>query len=278
MDFVAIDFELMTHHHTSACSIGMVKVKNDFIYEKFYSLINPVPDEKTSSEPNLPVHGIPLEKACQSPDFEALFPKIRDFIDGLPIVCHNASTDIRVLRECMNHFCLSGIDTDDFTDTFALLRCGLEKACSQFGVVLNDHHDALADAEACAKVYLACKGTAIPNLRRDLKADYSNKRIEKINRQTPDLDSVKNRNTPFFGSIVVITGTLDFYPVRDDLAAKLKSLGAKVNASISGKTSVVIVGAGAGKSKINQIEERLAKGQEIRIIREAELKEILESV
>ena len=38
-DFTAIDFETMTAEHTSACAIGIVRVENKVIVQKFYSLI-----------------------------------------------------------------------------------------------------------------------------------------------------------------------------------------------------------------------------------------------
>ena len=42
-DFVAIDFETMTPELTSACAIGLVRVHNGVISQKFYSLIKPIP-------------------------------------------------------------------------------------------------------------------------------------------------------------------------------------------------------------------------------------------
>ena len=38
-DIVAIDFETMTPELTSACAIGLVRVHNGVISQKFYSLI-----------------------------------------------------------------------------------------------------------------------------------------------------------------------------------------------------------------------------------------------
>ena len=55
-DFVAIDFETMTPELTSACAIGLVRVHNGVISQKFYSLIKPIPDSRT--ERNTHVHGL----------------------------------------------------------------------------------------------------------------------------------------------------------------------------------------------------------------------------
>ena len=49
----------------------------------------------------------------------------------------------------------------------------------------------------------------------------------------------------------------------------------QISTGISGKTTVVVMGQGAGPSKIKKIEEWQAKGHDIRIIYEEELKQIL---
>jgi DNA ligase (NAD+) len=57
----------------------------------------------------------------------------------------------------------------------------------------------------------------------------------------------------FAGKTMVITGTLDSYE-REALKEVLEELGAKVSGSVSGKTSVVIVGRDAG-SKLDKARE-----------------------
>ena len=71
-NFVAVDFETMTPELTSACSIGLVKVINGVISQKFYSLIKPIPDGRT--ERNTHVHGITDEMVADAPSFQELFP------------------------------------------------------------------------------------------------------------------------------------------------------------------------------------------------------------
>lgn len=44
--FTAIDFETMTAERASACAIGLVKVIVGHITQRFYSLINPIPDSR----------------------------------------------------------------------------------------------------------------------------------------------------------------------------------------------------------------------------------------
>lgn len=89
-------------------------------------------------------------------------------------------------------------------------------------------------------------------------------------------DEVVNKETPFFHSKVVLTGNLVAYPVREKLAATLKMYGADINTSISAKTNIVIVGCGAGPSKMRKVEELNEKGAGIRVIFEPEFLEIVE--
>lgn len=59
----------------------------------------------------------------------------------------------------------------------------------------------------------------------------------------------------FFNKKVVITGTFENFPMRDEMAKMLHSVGADVNGSISKKTNYVIVGSNAGPRKLEKIEE-----------------------
>lgn len=88
-------------------------------------------------------------------------------------------------------------------------------------------------------------------------------------------EEVKNKDTIFFRKKVVITGIFCAYPDRDELGSILKSFGADVDRGISGKTNIVIVGEGAGPSKLKKIEELKAKGKDIRLIYENELCSIM---
>lgn len=80
--------------------------------------------------------------------------------------------------------------------------------------------------------------------------------------------AVVDSSSPFAGKTVVITGTLQKYS-RDEAQAKLRTYGAKVTDSVSGKTDFLIAGAEAGS--------KLAKAQKlgVRVIDEAEMDAML---
>lgn len=276
-NFVSIDFETMTVKRTSACAVGLAVVLDGVIHRKFYSLIRPIPDDEPRT--NTFVHGITPEMVQYAPTFDVIFPTLRDLMHGLTIVCHNRNTDINILRDCMAYFGLQGIDIEDNICTYELTGLPLEACCAQYGINMGNHHDALDDAVACAKVMLALDGKIVSSIGAgSLRTIMANKGERKYERATLDPladDQVENQSTPFFHASVVITGTFEAYPNRNELGKRLQSLGADINTSISGKTTVVVMGNGAGPSKVKKIEDLRAKGHDIRVIYEPELVQIL---
>src|SRR5205823_12528932 len=59
---------------------------------------------------------------------------------------------------------------------------------------------------------------------------------------------------PLAGNAYVITGTLESF-TRDEAAAALEELGAKVGNSVSSKTTGLVVGEEPGKSKLTKAEK-----------------------
>lgn len=279
-DFVAIDFETMTPLRTSACSVGMVKVLDGEIAQQFYSLINPIRDEYTDKEPNLRIHGISLREAEKALTFEDMFDLIRGFIGNYPLVCHGRGADIAIIEQLMDYYGLSGIDTSTSICTYAMTGKSLAKCCDEYGIHLENHHNALSDAEACARVYLELIGKPLINKNSTpffTKSAYSgNRQINKEHRGQLDDSKIINKDTLFYNATVVITGTFPEYPERDELAAKIQSLGARIVSSISKRTTHVVVGDGAGPKKIEKIQTLNEQGCNIVIIRPHELAKIFE--
>jgi DNA ligase (NAD+) len=59
---------------------------------------------------------------------------------------------------------------------------------------------------------------------------------------------------PLTGRTYVITGTLERF-TRDEAAAELEALGAKVSNSVSSKTTGLVVGEDPGRSKLTKAEK-----------------------
>ena len=142
-DFAAIDFETANNERTSVCSIGVIIVRNGEIVDSFYSLIQP--------EPNYynywctQVHGLKEEDTEDAPIFPEVWKQIAPLIEGLPLVAHNKAFDESCLRAAFR--CSLTASRKVFPD---LENHQLHTVAQECGYVLENHHHALADAEACA--------------------------------------------------------------------------------------------------------------------------------
>lgn len=276
-DFVAVDFETYTAERTSACAIGLVKVVNGVITQKLYSLINPIPDNQDVN--NVCIHGLTADMLENAPKFNELFPAMRDFIGDLPLVCHNRGMDINVFYRCMEHYDLSGIDIDNNYCTYELTKLSLKNCCDKYNISIGKHHDALDDAIACAKVFLALQDIGVECVKTGDSNPFfiglNDKRYESATLEMLDESVIEEKDTVFYRAKVVVTGTFEEYPNRNNLGKLLQSLGADVNTAISKRTNIVLMGEGAGPCKMKKIEGLRAEGYDIRIIREPELVELL---
>lgn len=273
LNCTAIDFETMTPERTSACAIGLVKVVDGVIVEKFYTLLKPIPDNRETN--NSHVNGITPEMVKDAPTFEEAWPRLKDLIDNQVLVAHNAEFDKDVLiKVCAYYGIFCRLRT--FIDTYELTGTSLEESCMKMGLPLDSHHDALCDAVACAEILLKLNGKEI-SIPKNLGTGkrIKAKELKKETKQPLNPDEVENKDTTFFMKKVVLTGNLHSFPQREEVAELLRKYGADINSSISKKTQIVIVGEGAGPSKMKKIAELKDQGIEIRIIEEPEFLQIL---
>ena len=275
--FVAVDFETMTKDPASICAAGYVKVKDGVIVEQYYTLVKPVDDGKADTFTWL--HGLSRETVASAPDFIVAYNKLKDMLsDGSPFVCHWIGADIKFLEACCQHYGLPDI-VESYIDTYELSGENLKNSCANYGIDLSNHHDALCDARACAQLLLALQHLPIepvkPKRNGNIEAKYSDRRISKETYSVPSDDEIINKETIFYKSNCVITGVFDAWDTREELAALLRSLGADINSSISGKTTIVVAGSDAGPKKLQDVEARQAKGQGITLLDEDQLLDIL---
>lgn len=73
-----------------------------------------------------------------------------------------------------------------------------------------------------------------------------------------------------------MSGTFErIHMERDQVAAAIQRLGAKLNRSVSSTMQVFVMGNKVGPAKMQQIEDLRASGHDIRIISQIEFKEII---
>ena len=88
MDFISIDFEIANNNLNSACSMGMVIVKDNQIIEEKYYIIHP-PTMEFDKDMIL-VHGIKPIDVLSAPYFNVIWEEIKHHFDQTIIVAHNA--------------------------------------------------------------------------------------------------------------------------------------------------------------------------------------------
>ncbi len=158
--FVALDFETANEQLTSVCSVGIVIVRDGEIIDKFYSLIQPEPNYY--SYWNTQIHGINMEDTEKAPVFPYVWKEIEKRIEGLPLIAHNKGFDENCLKAVFKTYCMDYPDYD-FHCTLKGARKAfknlpnhkLNTVAAYCGFDLQNHHHALADAEACAHIALS---------------------------------------------------------------------------------------------------------------------------
>lgn len=159
-DFVAIDFEAANSATTSVCSVGIVIVRNREIVEEFYSLVKPVPnhyDFYTSK-----IHGLKKKDTDNAPVFPQVWNQIEKKLKGLPFVAHGFEFEKRCLNSLFEYYHMGRkrfkiYDTKRASEivfpdleNHKLQTVAVE--CGYDFTKQKKHHNALADAEACATI------------------------------------------------------------------------------------------------------------------------------
>ena len=161
MTFVAFDTETANSSRASICSLGATVVTNGVVTDERSWLVRPPEGHDEFFARNVSIHGITPEMVQHKPRFGELWPEISQYLDGKTVVAHNASFDTSVVRYACE---TSGHPWPEWTYgcTLVMARQALDLVsyrlpivASHLGVPLERHHDALADARACAGVLLA---------------------------------------------------------------------------------------------------------------------------
>lgn len=159
-DFVAIDVETANGEPSSICAIGAVRVTGGVISNRFYELVKPEP-EYYFRHFTLNIHGIGREDTENARVFSDVWRDVHRFIGGLPLVAHNKAFDEKCIRAAHKVY---GMDYPDYTFLCTLTAArkriprqmltsySLPFVCEFLGIPFYNHHDALADAEGCAKI------------------------------------------------------------------------------------------------------------------------------
>ena len=175
-DWVALDFETATGRRASACAVGLVEVRDGRITGTESILIQP-PGNAYSGF-NISIHGIHPAVTRDNPTFGELWPLLADRIGGRPVVAHNASFDMSVLRHELDHMGHGYPDLEYYCTLVLSRACWpglnshrLPDVASHCGIAFH-HHDPAEDARACAEILLRISAASGDVTPRDVAARH----------------------------------------------------------------------------------------------------------
>lgn len=263
-DFVAIDFETASSRYDSACSIGISAVKDGAICDRFYSLLSP---GGVFDDANIAVHGITPEMVATAPSLRELWPQISHFFNGNTIIAHNADFDISVLKRSLRDLPIPDfwyINSISIAKNAVKGSRSLEACANAFGFCLDCHHNAQADADACAQVVLCTLQALGIDCLEQLYIKTGNFQIKFYSELQPPVELKKEhtpRNLPAYSKVnykdihpmagavqsehllnkqIVFTGTLRMD--RAEAMQRAVNAGAIVKSGVSRKTDYLVVG------------------------------------
>jgi len=158
LDFTAIDFETANSSMASACSVGLVKVRDGQVVDRIGWFIRPPSGHDHFIDWNTRIHGITADMVRDAPGWAEQMADLLDFTGDDPLVAHNAGFDMGVIKAACaatgfavptySYFCSLQIARSTYTlDSYKLPSVALAAGFQDF-----PHHDAVADAEACAAI------------------------------------------------------------------------------------------------------------------------------
>lgn len=249
-DFVAIDFEWQSADH-DPCAVGMAKVMDGVIVNKFYSLINP--KEPVWSEHCCKRHGITAEMCKDAPALVELEPMIEFLANGMLLVGHNFDE----AEKCVisKHFRNgSPLKEAPFFDTMKGDGRKLPERCAEYNIPLEVHHDALEDATATALLFMKLQGEEIIKPQPKEKTKMTQVQIkafkdkEKVSPEVYedfDIEKAEFKNNPYFGKRFYLSGELNMFRSKDEMIIMMKQkLGMIPVKNFTKKDADMIIGGG----------------------------------
>ena len=159
--FAAFDVETANEDTGSIIQLGVAVVRGGKVTERYSWMCRPPKGLEYFDEANVAIHGITAADVAGEPSFPEQLAKFVDVVGDLDVVAHNARFDFTALsRACR----AEGIPAPklNFACTYMWARqmqlglpnLKLPTLAEAAGASLENHHDATADAVACAEVAL----------------------------------------------------------------------------------------------------------------------------
>ena len=284
MRFASIDVETANPDMASICQIGVAVFENGELKAEWQSLLDP---DDYFDEFNSAIHGIKATDVAGSPLFSDVAAELFQLLAVQPVIAHTHFDRTAIAQACRKHRVvppeLRWLDSARVArrawQQFATKGYGLKNLCEHIGYSF-EHHDALEDAKAAGQVMLA----AIETSGIDLD-DWFDRITQPTDLQkTGPIRKDGNPDGELYGEVLVFTGALEI--PRRQAADMASEVGCTVASGVTKKTTLLVVGdqditklAGKDKSsKHRKAEALMAKGANIRILRESDFKQIVEGI
>lgn len=287
--FIAIDFETANADLASICQVGAVTFERDVVAERWETLVNP---ETYFDEINVSIHGITERQVKNAPTFPQILENIALRLRNQVVVSHTAFDRI-ALRQTIGRYRLTKTsiewrDSIVWLDSSSVVRrawtqfakkgYGLNNVCRSFGIEYAEHN-AVEDARAAGELLLrAMRETGL-----DLSGWLSRVRQPIDPNSALPIVYDGNPDGPLYGEEIVFTGALNIH--RREAAVLAAKAGCNVTDGVTKSTTLLIVGdqdvaklAGHEKSaKHRKAEALIAKGRPIRILRESDFLQLIDT-
>ncbi len=201
LDFTAIDFETANSSNASACAVGLARVRDGRVVATASWLIRPPAGHDHFAEINVGIHGIRAADVATASEWSAQLGRLTQFAGSDVLVAHNAGFDMAVLRracevtgeDCPPYRYLCSLQVARRTYEIPSYRLPLAAAAAGYGEFA--HHDALADAVACAHIVIdAARRTAADDV--DILAALTGVKVSQIPAAAPAVAPVTAPITP----------------------------------------------------------------------------------
>ena len=303
-EFACIDFETANASRGSVCACAIVKANRHEILDHYYTLVKP--KDLWFDPINVSIHGITEDDVEDAPEFDEIWPRIEALRGGLPLVAHNASFDISVLRHVLSDYAITWPDLGYCCTYLAarqtwpgMLRYSLDCVAEFLGIEF-EHHKALEDARTCAVVmqrildhhgidsldelpskillnngHLFCDGWR--PCKKHHSYAHAQEDLRNIQPQTSEFDD----GHPFFLKTFVFTGELETLS-RHNAAQLVVNKGGQCQNGVRKDTNYLVCGRqdlrqlrGNDKSsKFRKAEEYAKQGLDIELLAEDEFLEM----
>lgn len=302
LDFTAIDFETANRERASVCAVGVVRVLGGQIIAKDSWLVVPPTGADAFDLGNIRIHGIrPQDVRRRGISWEESLARIESFRSGSLLIAHNSSFDQSVYAESCRRVGITP-PSARWEDTLKLARQHLRLPDYKLPTVAKHlrvkgfkHHDAAADAAACAQIAISIgnqigaesiNGLWPLQQKRTGSSTWSSDRVSQAKvADLPKPGPEADERHPLFGQSVVLTGDLDSMD-RWTAFERIAAAGGTPQKNVTLKTTMLVVASRGhlpdtyrpdlGSGKEQKAADYRARGNTINFVGRNEFLELLE--